>query len=158
MPEPRSNTARSRAAYALSILLVISLGLLSRAKFLPLPRFIAAYAGDTLWALLVFLGFGWLFPKHSTTRIALYAALFSLGIEVSQLYHTPWLDALRSNNLAALVLGQGFLWSDLVCYALGIALGIVLSVMIGPVPAAQRNNTATERGRNWKGKTGEKRV
>jgi hypothetical protein len=121
---------RSRAAYAASILLVICLGLLSRSKRIPLPAFIAAYAGDTLWALLVFLGFGWLSPAHSTIRIALYAAVFSLGIELSQLYHTPWLDALRANRLAALVLGQGFLWSDLVCYAVGIVLGVVLEQMV----------------------------
>ncbi len=120
---------RSRAAYAARILLVICLGLLSRSKHLPLPTFIAAYAGDTLWALLVFLGFGWLFPAHSIIRIALYAAAFSLGIELSQLYHTPWLDALRANHFAALVLGQGFLWSDLVCYAVGIVLGVVFELM-----------------------------
>lgn len=117
---------RSRAAYAASILLVICLGLLSRSNHIPLPAFIATYAGDTLWALLVFLGFGWLFPAYSTIRVALYAAAFSLGIELSQLYHTPWLDALRTNRLAALVLGQGFLWSDLVCYAVGVTLGILL--------------------------------
>jgi hypothetical protein len=123
MPE---HHPRSRAAYAASILLVICLGLLSRSKQIPLPAFIAAYAGDTLWALLVFLAFGWLFPAHSSIQVALYAMAFSLGIELSQLYHSPWLDALRANRLAALVLGQGFLWSDLVCYAVGIGLGAVL--------------------------------
>ncbi len=105
---------------------MICLGLLSRSKHIPLPAFIAAYAGDTLWALLVFLSFGWFFPARSTIHVALYAAAFSLGIELSQLYHAPWLDALRAHRLAALVLGQGFLWSDLVCYAGGIALGAVL--------------------------------
>lgn len=129
MPELHPNAARSRAAYAASILLVICLGLLSRSKQFPLPAFIATYAGDTLWALLVFLGFGWLFPSHSTIRVVLYAAAFSLSIELSQLYHTPWLDALRANRLAALVLGQGFLWSDLVCYAVGITLGVLLERM-----------------------------
>lgn len=105
---------------------MICLGLLSRSKHIPLPTFIAAYAGDTLWALLVFLGFGWLFPAHSAIRVAWYAGVFSLAIELSQLYHAPWLDELRANRWAALVLGQGFLWSDLVCYAVGIALGVVL--------------------------------
>lgn len=109
---------------------MICLGLLSRSNYIPLPTFIAAYAGDTLWALLVFLGFGWLFPAHPTFRVALYAAAFSLGIELSQLYHTPWLDALRANRLAALVLGQGFLWSDLVCYAVGIVLGVMLEQLV----------------------------
>lgn len=122
MPESQP---RSRTTYATLILLVICLGLLSRSKQIPLPAFIAAYAGDTLWALLVFLGFGWLFPAHSSIRVALYAMAFSLGIELSQLYHTPWLNALRANRWAALVLGQGFLWSDLICYVVGIVLGAV---------------------------------
>lgn len=123
---------RSRAAYAASILLVICLGLLSRSNHIPLPAFITAYAGDMLWALLVFLGFGWVFPAHPTSRVALYAAAFSLAIELSQLYHAPWLDALRTNRIAALVLGQGFLWSDLFCYAVGVALGILLERMRSP--------------------------
>lgn len=109
---------------------MIFLGLLSRSKHIALPAFIATYAGDTLWALFVFLGFGGVFPAQPTIRIALYAAAFSLGIELSQLYHTPWLDALRANRWAALLLGQGFLWSDLVCYAMGIALGVVLEQLV----------------------------
>ena len=40
-------------------------------------------------------------------------------VEVSQLYHTPLLDAVRQTTPGALVLGQGFLWSDLVCYVVG---------------------------------------
>lgn len=116
---------------------MICLGLLSRSKQVPLPTFITAYAGDTLWALLVFLGFSWLFPAHPTVRVALYAAAFSLGIELSQLYHTPWLDALRDNRLVALVLGQGLLWSDLVCYAVGIMLGVVFEQL------AKRMNSNT---------------
>lgn len=114
------------------MLCVIGLGLLSRANLCALPRFITAYAGDTLWALLVMLGLGFFSPKISTARAACYAALFSLCIELSQLYHTPWLDALRTNRLAALVLGQGFLWSDLLCYAVGIGLGTALERLCVP--------------------------
>ena len=61
--------------------------------------------------------------------------LFALVIETSQLFHTPWLDALRANRFAALVLGQGFLWSDLLCYAVGIALGVVMERLARRVSA-----------------------
>ena len=105
------------------MLVVVGLGLASRSPQIPWPSFIATYAGDTLWALLVFLSFGFLFPYATTGHLARAAAAFSLFIESSQLYHAPWLDALRQQRLAALVLGQGFLWSDLVCYAVGIAIG-----------------------------------
>jgi len=124
--QPQPTPGRSRLSYALLMIVVMGLGLASRSRQIPWPHFITAYAGDTLWALLVFLGFAVLFPRSAPYRLALSAAVFSLLIELSQLYHAPWLDALRHQRLAALVLGQGFLWSDLICYALGIAIGTTL--------------------------------
>ncbi|MEN8216136.1 MAG: DUF2809 domain-containing protein, partial [Pseudomonadota bacterium] len=32
-------------------------------------------------------------------------------------------------RLGALVLGHGFLWSDLVCYSVGVAMGVVGEMM-----------------------------
>ena len=123
--------SRSRIVYALLIAMVIALGLASRAKLAPsyLPYFISAYAGDTLWALMVLLGFGFLMPKLSTWRLAALAFGFSLLIELSQLYHAPWIAALRHTRLGGLILGFGFLWSDLVCYAAGVAGGVGLELI-----------------------------
>jgi hypothetical protein len=42
-----------------------------------------------------------------------------LLVEVSQLSSADWLVGLRSTRLGALVLGRGFVWSDLLCYAAG---------------------------------------
>ena len=50
----------------------------------------------------------------------------SVAVEISQLYHAPWIDSIRQTTLAALILGFGFLWSDLVCYAAGVSLGILI--------------------------------
>jgi hypothetical protein len=41
---------------------------------------------------------------------------------VSQLHHAPWIDAIRNTRPGALVLGYGFLWSDLACYVAGVAI------------------------------------
>jgi hypothetical protein len=124
--------ARSRLVYALLIGVVIALGLTSRTKSLQphLPHFISEYAGDTLWALVVFFGFGLLFPKLSTWRVAALASGFALIIELSQLYHAAWLDALRHTRLGGLALGYGFLWSDLVCYGVGVVFGIALELSL----------------------------
>src|SRR5262249_5399768 len=108
------------------ILLVVVLGLGSRRFGARLPRIVAAYAGDTLWATAAFLGIGLAFPRAGTGRVASLAGLFSLLIEVSQLYHAPWIDAVRRTTLGALVLGHGFLWSDLACYAAGVGLGVAI--------------------------------
>ena len=102
------------------------LGIGSRKFAGQLPEFITEYSGDTLWALMIFLMFGFLFVDYSTTRIALFALLFSFGIEFSQLYQAGWINSLRSTKLVGLILGYGFLWSDLVCYSIGIITGVCL--------------------------------
>ncbi len=116
---PRRRWPRS----ALAAAVVVALGLGSRKFARALPEVIAAYAGDTLWALATFLGIGMLRPSLSTRGAAILALLFSLAIELSQLYHVPWIDSIRATTLGGLVLGFGFLWSDLACYAVGVALG-----------------------------------
>ena len=101
------------------IALACLLGIGSRRYAHALPGFIAAYAGDTLWALAAFLGFGLILPRVSTRTIAMLALAFSVAVELSQLYHAPWIDSIRQTTLGGLILGFGFLWSDLVCYTLG---------------------------------------
>ena len=114
---------RNRATYALLVFAVMAAGLVWRSHWLPLTPFLSKYGGDALWALLVFYGFGFIFRSASTTRIALAALAFSWTIEFSQLYHAPWIDAIRATRPGALVLGFTFNPPDLPAYALGIALG-----------------------------------
>lgn len=120
---------RNRVLYSLLTLVVILLGLASRHYFNGFP-FVRAYIGDGLWALMVFFGFALVFNRWSVWSVALAALLFSVGIELSQLYHAPWIDSLRSTRLGGLVLGFGFVWSDLVCYSMGIALGVLLDTRL----------------------------
>jgi hypothetical protein len=124
---------RPRFLYATYLLFVIFLGLLSRSRRPPGPRLFNVYGGDVLWATAAFLAIGFLFPALATRRAALYAILFSFSIELSQLCHAPWIDALRHTRPGALVLGQGFLWSDLACYLAGVLLGVFLE-SLGPRP------------------------
>jgi hypothetical protein len=103
-------------------LLLPVLGLGSRSGLVPLPSFVAAYAGDTLWTMMVYVSLILFWPRLSV-RWALGLSLgFSFLIELSQLYRAPWIDAVRANRLAALVLGRGFLASDLACYTAGALL------------------------------------
>jgi len=127
---------RNRTLYAvlmlMLMLIVIGLGLGSRHYATHLPLFIASYAGDTLWALAVFLTTAFLLPAYPTKKVAVIAVAFAFFIEFSQLYHAPWLDDIRHNRLAALILGYGFLWSDLVCYSAGIAVGAGVELKTRP--------------------------
>lgn len=120
---------RSRPAQALFSLLTIGLGLASRRYAAALPAWVAAYAGDALWALLVFWLVGLGRPRWGRRRVAGVALGFAFVIEASQLYQAPWLNALRATTLGHLVLGQGFLWSDLLCYTVGVLAGVGLEQM-----------------------------
>jgi hypothetical protein len=116
----------NRLGYLISAGAVLVLGLGSRRFRAYLPAFVAEYAGDTLWALMVFLGISALAPHARMSRRAAIALATAYLVEVSQLYHAPWINSLRHTPLGGLVLGFGFLWSDLACYTAGIALGVVL--------------------------------
>ena len=106
------------------------LGLASRRYRDVLPPFIAAYAGDTLWANMVVWLFALIVPRARTMTIAAAALAFAYAIEVSQLYHAPWIDAMRSTVIGGLVLGSDFVWSDLVCYTAGVAAGAGLDLLM----------------------------
>ena len=123
--KPARTRARIRLVYALMAVAVIAVGLLWRSGLIPLPQWLSNNGGDALWALMVFVGIGFLIPRASTLVVALLALTFSWGVEFSQLYHAPWIDAVRATLPGRLVLGTTFNWPDLPAYALGIALGVL---------------------------------
>ena len=114
-PSPR----QTRPAYAAASVITVALGLASR-RFAALPDFVRLYAGDALWAATVYFLAATLWPRARIAWLAGGALTFAFAVEASQLYHAPWIDGVRSTRPGALVLGQGFLWSDLVCYTLGV--------------------------------------
>ncbi|AKR35754.1 MULTISPECIES: DUF2809 domain-containing protein [Bacillus] len=123
------NTKRNRVVYALFTIVVIILGLSSRKFAFALPHLLNDYLGDALWALMIFTGFGFLFPKTETKKLAFISLMFCYGIEASQLYHAEWIDSIRATTLGGLVLGYGFLWSDVVAYTIGVGVGILCEVI-----------------------------
>jgi len=108
---------QSRTRYFLLICGTIALGLLSR-RIPGVPLFI----GDILWAMMIFFIARFLVPKAEPGSVAIYSLLFCYLIEISQLWQAPWLVELRRTLPGRLILGQGFLWSDIVCYSLGILI------------------------------------
>jgi len=65
--------------------------------------------------------------------------VLAFAVEVSHLYQAPWIDDIRSTTLGGLVLGFCFLWSDLVCYLVGLAAGVSADRLLWPT--AQRENS-----------------
>jgi len=118
--------ARNRIVYLISVAIVMGLGLSSRKYAGYLPEWINTYLGDALWAVMIYLFTAVLLHDRKLLQIALASLLFCYLIEISQLYHAPWIDAIRNTRLGGLVLGFGFLWTDIIAYTMGI--GVMLAI------------------------------
>ncbi len=117
---------RSRVVYTALTVCIIAVGLLSRSSLRELmPPVLSDYLGDTLWAMMVFTGLATVFPSRSSGQLALAAICFAVAVEISQLFQPNWLESIRRLPGMRLVLGYGFLWSDIVCYLVGVFLGWV---------------------------------
>ncbi|MCH8040027.1 MAG: DUF2809 domain-containing protein [Nitrospinae bacterium] len=127
------------------MLAVALVGIASRSEASGIPGFVVAYVGDTVWALFVFLAIGFIMPRWPVVRIAALALAFSVTIEFSQLYQAPWINAIRENPVGNLAIGDGFLWSDLVCYAVGITGGVFAEVLFRGPTVAEKTNTKPSR-------------
>lgn len=111
---------KARLKYCVIIIIVIIAGLLSR-KILWVPQWV----GDLLWALMVYLMVKVLLINAPLKQVAIISLAFCFFIEFSQLYQADWINHVRQTLPGRLILGQGFLWGDLVAYIGGVAIGIV---------------------------------
>ncbi len=125
----RTERNRNRLLYGCCLGSVIAIGLLWRSSLFSLPASLSKYGGDALWSLMVFFGFGLLFPRLSTTTTAALALMFSFLVETSQLYHSPWIDEIRSTRLGGLVLGSVFNWPDFPAYIAGVLIEVALEFL-----------------------------
>jgi len=135
--DPRVDIAarsRSRALYAILILVVIVAGLASRRYPSLLPAQLGKYPGDALWALMVMLLFGFAKPRWSIARTAVAALSTSFAVEFSQIYQADWINAIRETTLGHLVLGSGFDPRDLLAYTVGVAIGAASEMLASRAP------------------------
>ncbi len=114
---------RTRSVYIIAATVVVITGLASRRNRGQLPSFLAEYAGDTLWSLMLFLLVSTPLAGRTVRARAAISLALAFLVEISQLYHAPWIDSIRQTTLGGLVLGFGFLWTDFVCYSVGIVTG-----------------------------------
>ena len=116
--------------YLALAVLTIAAGLATRLYPAFFPPFIARYAGDALWAAMAFwiLALGW--RRAGTLGLTAGAIALAFAVELSQLYHAPWINSIRSTRIGALLLGSDFLRSDLVCYMVGAGLAAGIDALI----------------------------
>lgn len=123
------NYKKRRLVYIVLFLLIIPIGLATRRQPQWFFVLIANYGGDVFWSTMFFFLFRCFSPNAPLWKIALYTISFSVAIEVSQLYHAPWIDRLRATFLGSMLLGNTFVWSDIACYSVGTILGWLIGLM-----------------------------
>jgi hypothetical protein len=117
---------RKWSIYLSIILATVIMGLGSRHFAMYLPRWVNLYLGDFLWAFMMFFIFAILLRGKSTLQIIAISLAYCYLIEISQIYHSPWIDYIRQSTVGHLILGRGFLWSDLISYTIGILAASVI--------------------------------
>ncbi|RED26439.1 uncharacterized protein DUF2809 [Flavobacterium cutihirudinis] len=116
---------KSRISYFLAFLFTIFLGILSRKI-----SFIPVWIGDFLYAIMIyFLIRIFLFNKKASI-VLLLSLVSCCAIEFLQLYQADWIINLRKTLFGKYVLGQGFLWSDILAYTIGITFIYLLEKII----------------------------
>ena len=126
---------KSRIFYFITAVLVVFLGITSR-KITEIPLFI----GDVLYAVLIYFGFRFLLITSKKSTSLLLSLLFCFGIEILQLVQIDWLIAIRKTTLGHYVLGEGFLWLDLLCYVIGMLIAFLIDQLFLSSRINQMNN------------------
>jgi hypothetical protein len=119
-----------RLIYVLLIIFCIWLALATRLHADWFWPFIAKYGGDTIWSAQFLFLLRIIFIHTSLLKLAFINYILGVLVEVSQLYHAPWINNIRSTVIGEALLGLGFLWSDLVCYAAGTLISYFVCVLV----------------------------
>ncbi|WP_237732296.1 DUF2809 domain-containing protein [Flavobacterium sp. UGB4466] len=116
---------KPRIYYLFAFLCVICCGILSR-KIAIIPL----YFGDALYAVMMYVLVRIFFFNQKNFVTAIISLAICYGIEFFQLYQADWIIMLRKTLFGRYVLGQGFLWSDLLAYTLGIVTAFIIEKII----------------------------
>jgi hypothetical protein len=111
---------KKRFFYTSLAVVTLIIALIVRNMWAYLPNFINIWIGDYLWAVMLFWACSALFLHLDRKKVTIALVVFCWFVEASQAFHTPWLDAFRDTTFGGLLLGHGFLWSDIFAYTAGV--------------------------------------
>lgn len=104
---------------------VIFLGIISRKT-----HFVPLYFGDFLYAIMIYLLIRILLIKNKSIQVAVFSLLLCYSIETFQLYHADWIIPIRKTLFGRYVLGQGFLWTDILAYTFGVVMAFCIEKIV----------------------------
>lgn len=138
----RMQTQHKRWLYAVLIIIIIPLGLATRWRQQYFPPIIDTYGGDVFAATCIFFGCRFVCVRWTLLKVACLSFLVSVLDEVQQLYQAPWAVQFRNITTVGILLGHRFVWSDIVCYAVGTLIGWIVGAALEFVLFKRVNPTA----------------
>jgi Protein of unknown function (DUF2809) len=113
---------RYRFNLFIAIIIIIPLGLVSKFYNGPLYQWLNNYSGgifyEIFWILLVIL----INPKIPPLIAAIWVFMITALLEFMQLWHPPFLEAIRATLIGRLLIGTTFDWWDFPHYILGCTI------------------------------------
>ncbi len=99
----------------IGIILLIPIGLISRRI-----GWIPTETGDALWAMMVFCLWRIVLHNKKLPTVAIVSLAHCYLVEFSQMITWRWIVSFRQTFIGHMMLGQGFLWINLLAYSIGI--------------------------------------
>jgi len=103
-------------------------------------KLINKYLGDALYAVMLYLGFAFIWPSQKIVVRLTLAAMAVATIECFQLTGIPLQLRNSGNSLAkfvSIVLGTHFSWLDMVAYVVGLAAIVTLDYRFARGPTLE---------------------
>ncbi len=89
--------------------------------------FIRAYLGDVLVVMLIYTFILSFFNIQNRIKLLVGIFIFSVFIEVLQYFKTADLLGFKEGSIPHIVLGNSFSWIDIICYAVGCILLLLIN-------------------------------
>lgn len=124
------NMTNKRAVYAAVVIITVVSGLLARYKKELFPDIVNLYLGDILYAFMMYYIVSFIVVSKGIIRKGMIALIICFAIELLQLYQAEWINAIRQTLPGRLILGSGFLWSDLLAYTIGVGTALLFDKLI----------------------------
>ena len=128
MTHTASQNTRLRLGYGLAALLLLVAEVLI-ALFVR-DRFIRPYGGDILVTLLICCVIRVILPRNYRLPIGGGVLVFAILVEVGQYFGLVYLLGLGHIEFFRILMGTGFSWWDMVCYAAGCILFVAVDSLL----------------------------
>ena len=107
----------------IGLFILIPIGLATKIYTGPGSWWVYAHAGGVIYEIFwVFLALA-IWPHRSEITVSMWVFLVTCFLETLQLWHPPFLQAIRGTFLGATLIGTTFVWSDFLYYVLGSLIG-----------------------------------